>query len=380
MIPEPQVEQQAVSSVPVKVRLSLPRQALFWSAGFLVLVLILWLLSNILLPFVAGFALAYFLDPLADRLQRTGLSRTLSALVILLTFVLLAVVGIAVLAPLLVNQFNSFLENLPNIISRIQALIAGPGLGWLREITGGMVPDVQASVDAMVGQGAGWFGGVLKGLWSTTGTLMSIASLFVVTPVVAFYMLVDWDRMVREVDSLIPVYHRETARGLASEMDDAIAGFVRGQGAVCLILGGFYAISLSLAGLNFGLLIGLISGIIGFIPYVGSATGFVLAGGVALVQFWPDYLWIGLVIGIFILGQFVEGNILQPNLVGRSVGLHPVWLMFALVAFGSLFGFAGLLLAVPLAAAIGVLTRFATRQYRESPIYSGRPSESDLII
>ncbi|MGQ4272730.1 AI-2E family transporter [Terrihabitans sp. B22-R8] len=374
-VPEPVVS----TSRPVKVRLSLPRQAMFWTLGFAVLVFLLWLFSGVLLPFVAGFALAYFLDPLADRLTRTGLNRTLSALVILLAFLLVAVIGIAIVAPLLVQQFNAFLQNLPATVQKIQDMIAGPGITWLRSVLGDRIPDVQSSMSSIVGQGAGWVGDFLARIWAGSGALVSLVSLLVVTPVVAFYMLVDWDRMVAEVDRLVPVYHKETVRRLAREMDDAVAGFVRGQGAVCLILGIGYAVALTLTGLNFGLLIGLVAGIIGFIPYVGSFTGFVLAGGVALVQFWPDPIMIGLVLGIFFLGQFVEGNILQPNLVGRSVGLHPVWLMFALVAFGALFGFAGLLLAVPLAAAMGVLARFAIAQYVDSPLYSGRSGDSEII-
>ncbi len=138
------------------------------------------------------------------------------------------------------------------------------------------------------------------------------------------------------------MHQRDTVRGLAREVDAAIAGFVRGQSAVCLILGSFYAIALTLTGLNFGLLIGLISGLITFIPYVGSMTGLILSLGVAVAQFWPDYMWIALILGIFLLGQFLEGNVLSPKLVGESVGLHPVWLIFALLAFGYLFGFVGL--------------------------------------
>ena len=196
----------------------------------------------------------------------------------------------------------------------------------------------------------------------------------VVTPVVAFYLLYDWNRMVATVDNWIPLQHRETVHGLAREMDEAIAGFVRGQTGVCLILGSFYAVSLTLTGLSFGLLIGLVSGIITFIPYVGSMTGLVLAAGVAVAQFWPNYTPILLVLGIFFVGQFLEGYVLAPKLVGESVGLHPVWLMFALFAFGYLFGFVGLLIAVPLAAVIGVLVRFALRRYLESPFYTGEPA------
>jgi predicted PurR-regulated permease PerM len=201
--------------------------------------------------------------------------------------------------------------------------------------------------------------------------LISVFSLIVVTPVVAFYLLYDWERMIATVDGWVPLPQRETVRALAREIDLAIAGFLRGQIGVCLILGSFYAVALTVAGLNFGLLIGLVSGLISFVPYIGSMSGLVVSTGVAVAQFWPDWSSIFVVIGIFFVGQFVEGYILSPKLVGESVGLHPVWLMFALFAFGYLFGFVGMLLAVPLAAAIGVIARFALARYRASPLYTG---------
>jgi len=206
---------------------------------------------------------------------------------------------------------------------------------------------------------------------------VSVFSLVVITPVVAFYLIYDWHRMIRTVDGWVPRQQRETVRQLAREIDAAISGFVRGQTAVCLILGSFYAVALTLSGLNFGLLIGLISGLITFIPYVGSMTGLVLSTGVAVAQFWPDYGSILMVLGIFLVGQFLEGNVLSPKLVGESVGLHPVWLIFALLAFGYLFGFVGLLVAVPLAATIGVLCRFALRRYLHSSFYTGEETDRE---
>jgi predicted PurR-regulated permease PerM len=211
-------------------------------------------------------------------------------------------------------------------------------------------------------------------LWSGGRALVSLFSLIVITPVVAFYLIYDWHRMLGTVDGWVPVHQRATVRRLAREIDAAIAGFVRGQSAVCVILGSFYAVALTVSGLNFGLLIGLISGLITFIPYVGSMTGLILALGVAVAQFWPEYTSILIVLGIFLVGQFLEGNVLAPKLVGESVGLHPVWLIFALLAFGYLFGFVGLLVAVPLAATIGVLARFALRRYLESSLYTGEKS------
>lgn len=344
------------------------RTAIIWVAGFIVLIGILWLLKGVLLPFVAGFALAYLLDPLADRLAKAGLGRTLAALVILCGFTLVVIMFIATMAPLLADQFQQFMSDLPGYIERVAGVVSEQ-LGWLRSLMGG--GSIQGSTGEIVSQAGSWLATALGGLWAGGAALVSIAGLFVVTPVVAFYMLVDWDRMVSTVDSWLPVHSRNTIRALARDMNRAVAGFIRGQAVVCMLLGAMYAVGLTLVGLNFGLLIGLVAGIISFVPYVGTLTGFVLALGVAIAQFWPDFLSIGGVFLVFGVGQFIEGNILQPNLVGRQVGLHPVWLMFALFAFGALFGFVGVLLAVPLAAAIGVLMRFAVAQYKESALYRG---------
>ena len=188
-------------------------------------------------------------------------------------------------------------------------------------------------------------------------------------------MLADWDRLVAKVDSWLPRDHAEAISAIFSDIDAAMAGFIRGQGTVCLLLGLFYALALTVAGLKFGLVIGLGAGLLSFIPYVGALVGGVVAIGVGLVQFWPDFASILIIIGIFAVGQFIEGNFLSPKLVGSSIGLHPVWLMFALFAFGYVFGFVGLLLAVPLAAAAGVLVRFALNQYLASKLYRGVPRE-----
>jgi predicted PurR-regulated permease PerM len=348
------------------------RQVVIWLLALVLVALVLFVLRDVLLPFVAGLALAYLLDPLADRLQRLGLGRLGATLLILVSFILLFVVALVLVAPLVAHQLASFIGKLPGYVARLQALIVEQG-GPLLERFGGpeALADMQSSIGNLVGQGAAWFGRFLQSLWSGGQAIISIFALLVITPVVAFYLLIDWDRMVAKIDAWVPVRHRETVRRLARDIDNAIAGFVRGQSAVCLILGTFYAVGLALIGLNFGVLIGLLSGLLTFIPYVGSLTGLVLSVGVAVVQFWPDWTWILATLGIFVAGQFVEGNFLSPKLVGASVGLHPVWLMFALLAFGSLFGFVGLLLAVPLAAVVGVLARFAISRYLASPLYTG---------
>jgi predicted PurR-regulated permease PerM len=289
----------------------------------------------------------------------------------MITLVVMAIVLLILLvAPILGGQLSSFIDNIPGYVTRLQSLLSDPSRPWLQKILGASF-SADKSIGDLVTQGVGWLTTFLQSLWSGGRALFSLFSLVVVTPVVAFYLIYDWHRMIHTADGWVPVNQRETVRQLAREVDAAIAGFVRGQTAVCLILGSFYAVALTLSGLNFGLLIGLISGVITFIPYVGSMTGLILALGVAVAQFWPDYSSILMVLGIFLVGQFLEGNLLAPKLVGESVGLHPVWLIFALLAFGYLFGFVGLLVAVPLAATIGVLARFALQRYRASSLYTG---------
>jgi len=352
--------------------MTLQRQIGFWLGSLVVCVLLLVLLRDVLLPFVAALALAYLLDPLADRLERIGMSRLAATLAILIVFLLVFVVGLVLLAPLLGQQLAGLVARLPADAAKLQALIMERGAPWLERLGGAkLAEDAQSSLGNLVGEATKWVGSVLQSLWTGGTAIIGVFSLLVLTPVIAFYLLVDWDRMVAAVDSWLPLEHRDTIRGLLHEMDVAIAGFLRGQALVCLLLGSFYAVGLSLIGVNFGALIGIISGFLSFIPYVGSLTGLVLSVGVAIVQFWPEWTWPLATLGVFAAGQFLEGNIFQPKFVGDSIGVHPVWLMFALLAFGTLFGFVGLLLAVPLAAVIGVLCRFALRQYLASNIYHG---------
>ncbi|ODT17620.1 MAG: AI-2E family transporter [Kaistia sp. SCN 65-12] len=352
--------------------MNLQRQILFWLGVFLVFVVFLVVFSNVLLPFVAGMAVAYGLDPIADWLERRGLSRLSASLVILVGFVVLLVLLVLLLVPLLANQLAGFIEKIPSYAQQLQALVEA----MLRTRVGQMMQidadQLKSSMGTLMSEAAGWLSTLLKSIWSGGAALMDVAALFVVTPVVAFYMLIDWDRMVARIDSWVPRDYVETVRGIARDIDRAIAGFVRGQGLVCLLLGCIYAFGLMLVGVNFGLLIGIGAGILSFIPYVGTTVGFIVGVGVAIVQFWPEWQWIGATVLVFAVGQFIEGNILQPRLVGGAVGLHPVWLMFALFAFGALFGFVGLLIAVPAAAAVAVLMRFALSRYLTSPIYRGR--------
>ncbi|WPZ13987.1 AI-2E family transporter [Nitratireductor rhodophyticola] len=356
---------------PVIARPTLARHIAFWGLAGLGLVLFLYVFSSILLPFLAGMVLAYFLDPVADRLEKMGLSRIAATVVILIGFIVAVLLGLMIVLPVLGTQLADFASRLPEYLTRLQELANRLEPAWVDNFINGETDAVRENLSSILAQGTGFLGTLFKSVWSSGVAIVNVASLFIVTPVVAFYMLLDWDHMVEKVDSWVPRDHVETVRQIARDINVATAGFVRGQGTLCLILGIFYAVGLSLVGLNFGLLIGLFAGLISFIPYVGSLLGFGLSIGIALVQFWPEWWWVLAVAAVFFSGQFLEGNILQPKLVGKSVGLHPVWLMFALFAFGYLFGFAGLLIAVPAAAAVAVLVRFAINQYLASPLYSG---------
>jgi len=357
--------------------MTLQRQMMFWLGALAATILVLWLLSPILLPFIAGLALAYFLDPVADRLERLGLPRLAATLVILLVSLLAVVLAALIIVPVLSDQIGKFAGDLPEILRNLALRINELAPAWLKEMLAKSETNIQGSLTDFASKAAGWILTLLSSLLTGGMALVNIVSLMVVTPIVAFYLLVDWDHIVAKVDGWLPRDHAPAIRQLFAEIDRAMAGFIRGQGTLCLAMACFYATGLSLAGLKFGLAIGIVTGLVSFIPYAGAAIGGLLAIGVALFQFWPDFLSIALVVLIFAAGQFIEGNILSPKLVGRSVGLHPVWLMFALFAFGYIFGFVGLLLAVPMAAAAGVLSRFALRQYLGSKLYLGTRAPID---
>ena len=346
--------------------LPMREQAKYWGIALALFFVALWFLGSVMLPFLVGGALAYFLDPVADRLQRAGLSRV--AATALITLVALLSVALLVLAviPSLIQQTTALINSAPEIAHRLQLFLVEkfPELTDSTSTIRTTLAEIGAAVQA---KGAALAQGVLTSALS----LLSAVVFIVVVPVVAFYMLMDWDHMVARIDHMLPRDHAPTIRRLAGEINDALSAFVRGQLTVCFLLGSFYSVALMFAGLQFGLVVGAIAGAITFIPYVGSLVGGALAIGLALFQFWGDWLSIGLVAAIFAVGQFLEGNILTPKLVGKSVGLHPVWLMFALSVFGSLFGFVGMLVAVPVAAAIGVLTRFGIAQYQASLLYNG---------
>jgi predicted PurR-regulated permease PerM len=342
-------------------------QAKYWGLAAAAFLALLWLLGDVLLPFILGGALAYLLDPLADRLERLGLSRVLSVTVISLAMTLGAVLSILLIIPALIEQLADLVSAAPGYARSLQAWLFArfPALDDPDSI-------LRVQLDQMGESIASRGGEVVNGILTGAMSFLSVVLLVVIVPVVTVYMLLDWDRMIARIDELLPRDHAPAIRGLAREIDGTLSSFIRGQGAVCLIQGAFYAIGLMAAGLTYGLLVGVFAGLISFIPYIGALVGGALAIGLALFQFWGDWVSIGIVAGIFAAGQFIEGNFLTPKLVGSSVGLHPVWLIFALSVFGSLFGFVGMLVAVPVAAVLGVLTRFVVSRYKQGLLYRGQ--------
>jgi predicted PurR-regulated permease PerM len=354
------------------------RPIIFWVATVAAVIAVVVLLSGVLLPFVAGTVLAYLLNPIAGRIERLGINRLLATLAIITVVIVIIGVLIVLAIPTIVSELSYFVESLPLYIRRLQTLATDPSRPWLSKIVGEGLGEAERSFNELTSLAADWLGAFLRSIWSGGRALISIVSLALVAPIVACYLTYDWDRMIAAIDHWVPPAHRGTVRMLASEIDDTIRGFVRGQSLLCVVLAAFYASALSLIGLKHGALIGVASGLLSFIPYLGVLSGLVISICVAIAQFWPEGTSILLVLGIFFVGQSLADYVLAPYLVGRNVHLKPVWMLFALFAFGYLFGFVGLVIAGPLAAAIGVLMRFALRQYYASPLYAGAAPAAPL--
>jgi predicted PurR-regulated permease PerM len=347
------------------------RQVVFWIVALVVFLAFLNIFGRILLPFVAGMALAYLLDPVATWIQRLGVGRLAATIIILVLFVILFIAALVIVVPILVNQLTALIAQVPTYVDSLQSLFERLLDSKIAKYFGIDSESIGTSLRGLLGQGATLVTKVLASLLSSGLAVLDVLSLLVITPVVAFYLLIDWSRLIGYLDSLLPRDHVAEIRALCREMNRRIAAFVRGQGLICLILAGFYGTCLALAGISFGFLVGAAAGLISFIPYVGTALGLLGSVGLALAQFWPDWTPAAIALAVFIVGQLVSDYVLTPKLLGENVGLHPVWVIFSFFAFGLLFGFLGLLIAIPAAAAIGVLVRYAIGLYLDSPIYRG---------
>ena len=351
------------------------QQVGWWSGGLALFLVFLYFLGGALVPYLVGMGMAYFLDPVADRLEKSGMSRMAATLAIMLVALVVFLIGVLLVLPFVVAQVAAAVQAAPGLFETVRDLIVARFPDIMSEDSA-----LRQSLSAAQGRLQEWALGLTKALVSSSLAIIDIVLLVVIAPVVAAYLLYDWDNMVAKLDSWLPLDHRETIRGLARQVDATLASFLRGQMTVMIFLGTFYSVGLMVVGLNFAVAIGLFAGLISFIPFVGTFLGGGIALSLAVFQFWGEWYWIGAVLAVFVAGQFIEGNFLTPNLVGSSVGLHPVVLMFALSAFGSLFGFVGLLVAVPVAASLGVLARFGVGQYLHSRLYqgyAGTPPEPD---
>lgn len=352
--------------------MTLRNQLLIWAGILLVTVLLIWVFRSILLPFVVGMALAYLLNPVVNVIQGVGIPRAFaSALVLLLVFAV--ILGIfLMLVPLVSAQVAGLVLRLPSYIGDLQALVQGLAPQFTDWLGPERAAQVEASLAEMIGWGVEFAGSLTAQVAQSSITVLNTIAVMFLTPVVAFYLLLDWDGMVKRVDELLPRQHHAEITGVLRQIDRAMAGVIRGQAGVILVLCIYYSTALWLVGLDFGIAVGLIGGLLSFVPYVGFLVGFALSVTIAAVQFWPDmWLHFVIVLAIYGVGQFLEANVLYPKLVGQSININPVWLMFALFAFALLFGFVGLLLAVPLTAIAGVLTRYALQKYQASSLYRG---------
>ena len=355
------------------------RQALFWGGVAIAAILLVWLLRSMLLPFLLGMALAYVSDPLADRLEARRVPRWLATLIVLGVIVGGGVLALVLVAPLIVNQIMQLAAQAPHYIDVLRHRVLPQVTSFVARVGGPHdAADLQKEASAYVGSVSSWIVGILGQIWSSGLVIASTLYVLLLTPLVAFYFLRDWDKMVARIDSWMPRRHAAALRGLAHEIDDILAGFIRGQATVCLIFAVYYSVALSLAGLDFGIIIGTAAGILTFIPYLGAITGLLASVIVASFQF-EDHTRIAIVAGVYILGHLIEANLVTPMLVGGRVKLHPVWIIFALSAGGVLFGFTGILLAVPAAAVVGVLVRFGLANYLDSVFYDNRIKPLPLV-
>ncbi len=341
---------------------------LFWSLIFITFCCLTYILRSVLLPFVAGIVLGYLLDPCASFFEKKGCNRTLATLLVLILAILIFIPVLVLFIGIVNEQLATFLSALPHYIASFSQKLE-PFIQELQDRFPSLDSEkVRAYIRSSIGDNFKLLGILLKNILSKSFALINLLSLLLITPVVTFYMLRDWDSFTQKVNSLLPRKSKKSIQKTAREIDRTLSGFIRGQLSVCLLLGLYYSIGLYLVGLDLGLIIGFTAGLISFIPYVGSISGFAISIIMALAQF-DGWIPIIKVILVFVTGQFIEGNFLTPKLVGDKVGLHPVWIMFALLAGGALLGFLGMLIAIPAAAIIGVLIRHAIENYKQSHLY-----------
>ncbi|MBQ8870814.1 MAG: AI-2E family transporter [Alphaproteobacteria bacterium] len=353
---------------PKPFRIKKNSNAFIWICILILFCISVYVLRSVLLPFVAGIVLGYLFDPLASRFEKWGLNRTLATILVFVVVIMVAIPTFIMIFSVIDKQLSIFVDVAPvyisSFIKRTEPLLLELHDKFPSLELNALPEMIKNNLTNSLQLG----GKLLKSIISNGFALINLLSLLLITPVVAFYMLRDWDTFVKKVDNLLPRKSKNSIREQCKLIDRALSGFIRGQLSVCIILGAYYSIGLHLIGIELGLLIGFLAGLISFIPYVGSISGFLISIILAMAQF-GNITKVIEVIAIFVIGQFVEGNFLTPKLVGDNIGLHPVWVMFALLSGGVLLGFLGLMIAVPVAAIIGVVTRYAINNYKKSNLY-----------
>ena len=343
---------------------SILKENVFWVFICITLgAFLLWNISDILAPFILGGILAYLLDPMADKMESFGVPRLLTALTVSLFALFVLMTAAILVIPIIFDQINQIIGFIPYITNEFY-LVMQKGFKVLNL---GEVEDIDlVNLSKNLNEVSPIFA---KSIFNSSFAILDFIFLLMVTPIVAIYLLVDWDKIIKEVEKVIPRRLEPTISQIVIEMHKTVASFLRGQFSVCIILAIFYAASLTALGLEYGLLVGLFSGLISFIPLIGAILGGLVALVVSLAQFWQTPEWVGVVLIIFLFGQVLEGNLLTPRLVGKSVKLHPLWIIFSVTCFGSLMGWVGVILAVPSAACIAVLVRFSLKIYFETDFY-----------
>ncbi len=340
----------------------------FWVGLLVAALILLGLVQSILLPFAAGLVIAYVLAPAVARLERRGIRRSLGSLAVLVSFLLAVALMLVLLVPLIQVQVVQLVAKVPGLVGTLQSQIGNLMDLLQQHLATDQVAKIRDALGSKLGEAVTWLATMVQSVVTSSIAILNIISLVIVTPIVTFFLLRDWTAVVAMVDSCLPRPSLDTLRGLARVISDTLVGFIHGQALICVILATYYTIALTAAGLDSSLAIGVLIGVLAIIPILGVTTGFALSVGLTAAQYesWGKIL---VVVGIFVFGQLVEANVLTPKLVGDRVHLHPVWVIFALLAAGSLFGFTGVMLAVPVAAVIGVLIRFALGRYRASGLY-----------
>lgn len=346
---------------------------LLWIGGLALLFLFIYGIRGALLPFVLGLAIAYLLDPAVDKLETWKVPRWLATvLVLVIFFAALTSVGF-LLAPILSDQITGIIRSLPRYIEQVRPFV----MKFIENT--GQNADAQKLVQEAGAKAFTWISDSLGSVLAGGLQLFHVVTLLLISPVVAFYMLRDWDITKAHIDDWLPRAHEPMIKHLLKESDTALAGFVRGQLTLCLVIAILYAVCWSMLGLQYGLLLGILTGILAFVPTVGQLLGTVLAVIIAITQFGGNVPHILLVGGVYVLAQLLETAILVPKLVGEKVGLHPVWVLFAVFAGGELMGMVGIFIAVPVAAVLAVVARWALQQYLESRYFDDAPEPAKEI-